>query len=188
VGKDVKDSGDGSTTKIFEKATHTGESVGPAFEPETSVLRGTSFHGFGRDANPARLDIKNGRIIRTRPIHYNDEGYGSDYRKPWKIEVKGKMLEPPEKTLITPLALGFKKRVYSPNRVKYPLIRVDWDPNGQRNPQNRGKSKYRRISWDEATDIIAAEILRVQEKYGYFAILAQGDAYKKVSQEKTALH
>ena len=50
---------------------------------------------------------------------------------------------------------AYKKRTYSPNRVKYPLKRVDWDPNGERNPQNRGKSKYVRISWDEATDIIA---------------------------------
>ena len=54
--------------------------------------------------------------------------------------------------------LAYKKRAYSPNRIKYPLKRVDWDPNGERNPQNRGKSKYKRISWDEATDIIASEI------------------------------
>jgi hypothetical protein len=45
-----------------------------------------------------------------------------------------------------PFSLAYKKRVYSPNRIKYPLKRVDWDPNGERNPQNRGKSKYERIS------------------------------------------
>jgi len=51
--------------------------------------------------------------------------------------------------------LAYKKRVYSPNRILYPLIREDWDPNGERNVENRGKSKYKRISWDEATTIIA---------------------------------
>ena len=56
----------------------------------------------------------------------------------------------------------------------YPLKRVDWDPNGERNPQNRGKSKYVRISWDEATDIIAAEIRRIEKEYGLGAILAAG--------------
>jgi anaerobic selenocysteine-containing dehydrogenase len=57
---------------------------------------------------------------------------------------------------------------------------VDWEPGGEPekvNPQNRGISKYKRISWDEATTIIANEIKRIQEKYGYFAILAQGDGH-----------
>ena len=57
------------------------------------------------------------------------------------------------------------------------MKRVDWDPNGERNPQNRGKSKYVRISWDEATDIIAAEISRIHKEYGPLAILAQGDGH-----------
>lgn len=151
--------------------------IEPAFESEVSVIRGTSFMGFAKDTAPARVDVKNGRIVRIRPLHYDDEGYGPDYLKPWKIEVRGKVLEPPMKSLVCTLGLGYKKRIYSPNRVKYPLIRVDWDPDGERNPQNRGKSKYRRISWDKATDIIASEIKRIQEKYGYFAILAQSDGH-----------
>jgi trimethylamine-N-oxide reductase (cytochrome c) len=151
--------------------------VAPAFEKEVSVIRGTGFMGFAKDSTPARVDIRKGRIVRIRPLHYDDEGYGPDHLKPWKIEVRGKVLEPPMKSLVSTLGLGYKKRVYSPNRIKYPLIRVDWDPNGERNPQNRGKSKYRRISWDKATDIIANEVKRIQEKYGYFAVLAQGDGH-----------
>ena len=34
-----------------------------------------------------------------------------------------------------------------------------------------------RISWDEATDLIAAEIKRIHEKYGPLAILVQGDGH-----------
>ena len=59
----------------------------------------------------------------------------------------------------------------------YPLKRVDWDPKGERNTQNRGKSGYERISWDEALDIIVSEIKRVIKKYGPTAILAQSDGH-----------
>jgi molybdopterin guanine dinucleotide-containing S/N-oxide reductase-like protein len=156
--------------------------VEPAFEPEVTSIRGTSAMGFGRDGMPARVEVKNGKIVRIRPVRYAEEGYGPDYMKPWKIEVKGKVLEPPDKdkVLLTPLGLSYKKRVYSPNRIRYPLKRVDWEPGGDPakiNAQNRGISKYKRISWDEATTIIASELKRIQEKYGYFAVLAQGDGH-----------
>ena len=59
-----------------------------------------------------------------------------------------------EKEVLT-VTLAYKNRINSPNRTMYPLKRVDWDPNGERNPQNRGISKYKRISWDEASEIIA---------------------------------
>ncbi|MDO5531668.1 molybdopterin-dependent oxidoreductase [Sutterella sp.] len=51
--------------------------------------------------------------------------------------------------------------VYHPNRNKYPLIRV-----GQ-----RGENKWKRISWKEATDIIAKKIVEVTDKYGAESIL-----------------
>ncbi len=57
------------------------------------------------------------------------------------------------------------------------MKRVDWDPNGERNIQNRGVSKYKRISWDEAVDLIVNEVRRVQEKYGPLAILAEGEGH-----------
>ena len=96
---------------------------------------------------------------------------------PWKVVRNGKTFGPSRKSLPGPFSLAYKKRVYSPNRIKYPLKRVDWDPNGERNPQNRGKSKYKRISWDEATDIIASEIKRIHKKYGVYGILPMGDGH-----------
>ncbi len=56
-------------------------------------------------------------------------------------------------------------------RILYPMKRVDWDPQGERNPQNRGTSEYERISWDEALDILAGECLRIKEEYGPEAII-----------------
>ena len=69
-----------------------GGAVEPSFEPEESVIRGTGFAGFGRERTPARVDIKHGKILRIRPLHYDDEGFGPEYLKPWKIEVRGKVL------------------------------------------------------------------------------------------------
>ena len=132
---------------------------------EKTSIKGTGFSDFGDNSHVAAVDIKDGKIIRIRPLHY-DWKYKPEEWGPWKIKARGKVFEPPMKTLLTPLGIGYKKRVYSPNRVLYPLKRVDWDPKGDRNTQNRGKSGYVRISWDEATDIVASEIKRVIKKYG----------------------
>ncbi|MGE5769734.1 MAG: molybdopterin-dependent oxidoreductase, partial [Betaproteobacteria bacterium] len=58
-----------------------------------------------------------------------------------------------------------------------PMMRVDFDPKGERNPHNRGVSKYKRISWDQALDIIVGEMNRVKKKYGPTAILYQSDQH-----------
>ena len=39
----------------------------------------------------------------------------------WKIEARGKTFEPPMKGVVGPIGLAYKKRVYSKNRVRYPL-------------------------------------------------------------------
>jgi trimethylamine-N-oxide reductase (cytochrome c) len=46
------------------------------------------------------------------------------------------------------------------------MKRVDFDPNGARNPQNRGKSGYVRISWEEAIKLVTDEIKRQKREYG----------------------
>ena len=145
-------------------------------ESEKTVLKSLGQCSFALNADPSAIDVKDGRILRIRPQHY-DEKYTREQINPWKIEKNGKVLEPSMKAAVAPYMIAYKKRVYSPNRIKYPLKRVDWDPNGERNPQNRGKSKYKRISWDEATTIIANEIKRIQEKYGPYAVLAHGDGH-----------
>ena len=44
-------------------------------------------------------------------------------------------------------------------------------------PRIAGKSKYERISWDEASKIVADEIRRVHKTYGHNAVLLQGDGH-----------
>ncbi|MDG6907852.1 MAG: molybdopterin-dependent oxidoreductase, partial [Nitrososphaerota archaeon] len=68
--------------------------------------------------------------------------------------------------------------VYTPTRGQYPLKRVDWNPGGgstsNYNPQNRGKSGYIRITWDEATTLIAQELARIKTNYGNGAFWSRG--------------
>ena len=142
---------------------------------EKTTIKALGFLGVSGGV-PCMVDYRDGKVIRIRPLHYDCE-YDRKELSPWKFEVRGKVLEPTFKSNPPPFSLAYKKRAYSPNRIKYPLKRVDWDPNGERNPQNRGKSKYRRISWDEAVEIVASEIKRVQEKYGPYAIMAQVDGH-----------
>jgi molybdopterin guanine dinucleotide-containing S/N-oxide reductase-like protein len=154
--------------------TKKNESVNQTGTVSTTV-KALGFLGVGGGA-PCSVDYKDGKVIRIRPLHY-DGKYDREKLNPWKFEVRGKALEPTFKSNPSPFSLAYKKRAYSPNRILYPLKRVDWDLNGERNPQNRGNSKYARISWDEAAEIVSREIKRIQKQYGPYAILAQVDGH-----------
>jgi trimethylamine-N-oxide reductase (cytochrome c) len=148
----------------------------PAMGVDKTVIKALGLSGGIFGASPCAVDVKDGKVVRIRPLHY-DSKYEYDSFNPWKMERNGKTFEPLHKSTPAPWSLAYKKRTYSPNRIKYPLKRVDWDPNGERNTQNRGKSKFVRISWDEATDILASEIRRIHKQYGPLAILVQGDGH-----------
>jgi len=109
---------------------------------------------------PVRVTVSDGKIKSVRPIVLGDQD-----AKAWTIEARGEKFSPPRKSTVGPFVFTEKQRVYQ-NRVKYPMIREDFDPNGERNPQNRGKSGYRRASWEEVLDLVAGEVKRVQDKYG----------------------
>ncbi len=146
-------------------------------DPDVKVcFKSTGYSAFCNGSHVAAVDVKDGKILRVRPFRY-DWKYSNEHIRPWKFEARGKTFLAPEKTCVGPFGLGYKKSIYSPNRILYPIKRVDWDPNGERNPQNRGVSGYERISWDEALDIISNEIHRVIDTYGPWAIFGQGDGH-----------
>src|SRR5882672_5740847 len=62
-------------------------------------------------------------------------------------------------------------RVYSPDRVLYPMRRRDSAPKG---PGGRGTpplQAFERISWDEALDEIARKLRQVAEQHGPESII-----------------
>jgi anaerobic selenocysteine-containing dehydrogenase len=127
---------------------------------------------------PTAVDVKDGKIIRVRPLHF-DWKYSKEHIKPWQFQKDGKIFESPVKSSPGPFSMAYKKRALSPNRIKFPLKRVDWDPKGDRNTQNRGISKYKRISWDEAATLVADEIRRMKDTYGTASILSQVDGHSE---------
>jgi molybdopterin guanine dinucleotide-containing S/N-oxide reductase-like protein len=116
---------------------------------------------------PVLVDVEDGKIVRMTPIDLDE----NDARG-WAIEARGRTFTPPRRTTLSPHAVAQKSMVYSPKRILTPLKRVDFDPRGARNIQNRGVSGYEPISWDEALDIVSAEVIRVKREVGPAAILS----------------
>lgn len=63
-----------------------------------------------------------------------------------------------------------RQRVFGADRLKYPMKRKHWAPGGG-DKSLRGRDEWVRISWDEALDIVASEIKRINETYGPGCIL-----------------
>ncbi len=129
---------------------------------------------------PVFVDVRDDRIIRITPIEF-DESDGPT----WTIEARGRKFSPPRKALISPWTVAHRSTIYSPKRILTPLKRVDFDPQGEpgstgkggRNTQNRGISGYEPISWDEALDLVAEEIIRVRREYGPGALMAEPSSH-----------
>jgi molybdopterin guanine dinucleotide-containing S/N-oxide reductase-like protein len=121
---------------------------------------------------PARIHVKEGKITRVRPLVLDETDPPS-----WKIRARGRVFTPPRKVCLPGFSLTERARAYSENRIKYPLIRVDFNPEGERHPENRGKSGYRRATWDEALNLVAGEMKRIRSKYGPSAIMSRPSSH-----------
>ena len=121
----------------------------------TDMGNGVTRYTNGTNGGPIFVYVKDGKILRVTPMDLGDDDAGS-----YTIEARGKTFTPPRKTTLAAHGQCQKSMVYSKNRILKPMKRVDFDPDGERNIQNRGKSKFVEISWEEALDIVSKEIKR----------------------------
>ncbi len=108
-------------------------------------------------------DTKDLRVIASGGCH--DCGG----RCPYSIHVvngKAIRIEPRGELRACVRGYGYIKRVYAPDRLKFPMKRV-----GQ-----RGEGIFERISWEEALDTVAENLKRMMETHGPSSILCQGSS------------
>ena len=73
---------------------------------DKQVIKGIGFIASGSgDANTCVVDVKNGRLLRIRPLHF-DWKYTKKDIGPWKMEARGQVFEPMMKSLAPPFSLG----------------------------------------------------------------------------------
>lgn len=149
--------------------------MGIHVEPDYTRL--VSFSLMGPESGAlCEVDCNDGKITRINPYEFDTE-YTDANCHPWHMEARGKRFDPPQRVNITHMGLCYKTRVYSPNRILYPMKRIDWDPEGERHPETRGISGYERISWEEAARLCANEIRRIQKTYAPEAVLVESDMH-----------
>ncbi|MDE1263183.1 trimethylamine-N-oxide reductase TorA [Vibrio aestuarianus] len=72
----------------------------------------------------------------------------------------------------TDMLNGIKGIIYSPSRVRYPMVRLDWLKKHKYSAETRGNNRFIRVTWDEALDLFYRELERVQKDYGPWALHA----------------
>lgn len=72
------------------------------------------------------------------------------------VKLEGNPEDPMSKGRMCAKGLSGIQALYHPNRNKYPMMRVG----------KRGENKWKRISWDEALDIIAEKLMDARDQYG----------------------
>jgi len=127
------------------------------------------------------VDVEANKIVRVYPVDLTDEDPES-----WEIEAHGRTFKPPRRTTINSFISAMKSMVHSDRRILYPLRRIGFDVNGERNQEERGEPRpggdpkypgYERISWDEALDIVSNEIIRLKREYGPGAMVAEESSH-----------
>jgi len=77
-----------------------------------------------------------------------------------------------------PRGRAYRHRQYHPDRLKYPMKRTG----------KRGEGRFKRISWDEALDMMASELTRIKEKYGNASLFVPygTGSYNQINGRQTA--
>lgn len=83
----------------------------------------------------------------------------------------------------TEMINGIKGLIYSPARVRYPMVRLEWLKNRHHGDRTRrGDNRFVRVTWDEAMDLFYNELERVQTEHGPWALYAGATGWRQTGQ------
>ena len=82
------------------------------------------------------------------------------------VKMRGNPDHPYSRGELCPKVNRFLERVYHPDRVLHPMIRVG----------PKGAGEFRQATWDEALGLVAERLRKVIEEHGGEAVLPWGDA------------
>lgn len=136
---------------------------------EEQVFNALSTGMFTGTAEAMRVHVRAGRVAWCEPFSLSED---ETKAAAWTIAAGDKTFQPNGQMKIGPQAMAARSRLYCPDRLRYPMKRVGYAPGGGGDVSNRGKGEFVRITWDEAFDLVAKEVKRIQETYGLSAILA----------------
>ncbi len=76
---------------------------------------------------------------------------------------------------------GMMDSIYSPSRIKYPMVRRAWLEQGPgADPDGRGTGDFVRVSWEKALDLVAGELTRVRNQYGSTGVFGGSYGWKSI--------
>ena len=79
----------------------------------------------------------------------------------------------------SPALEGILDSVYSPTRIKYPMVRRAFLEHGPgTDTEGRGDGDFVRVTWDQALDLVTQELQRVERVHGPLATFAGSYGWK----------
>lgn len=92
------------------------------------------------------------------------------------VKVEGDQDNPLNKGVLCAKGLASLEYLYHPDRLKHPLRRTG----------ERGEGKWHRVSWDEALDVIAGQLVKARGNYGAESVAFIGGAAKGLQESYLA--
>lgn len=127
----------------FTRQTHAKASIAPAAsQPDEKVVWSACTVNCGSRC-PLRMHVTDGEIRYVETDNTGDDAYEGLHQV--RACLRGRSM---------------RRRVYNPDRLKYPMKRVG----------KRGEGKFKRISWDEAFTLVSDNLKRIIKDYGNEAI------------------
>lgn len=127
--------------------------------PETSLARTP----FPQKATSNGTRVGGVEVVKTACSHncYDTCGVLAFVKNGRLLKVEGDPDHPITRGTLCVKAYTYPQRIYSEERIKYPLLRTG----------KRGEGKFTRISWEEAFDHISKKLSKIKQKYGSEALV-----------------